>query len=89
MCGVPVELTVEQKDVVGSILEWYREKKDPYITVGGYAGTGKTTILGAVRELLGKEKALKRVAFCAFTGKAASVLRHRLREHKVLKRGDY
>lgn len=89
MWGVPVKLTDEQNEVVGSILEWYREMKEPYITVGGYAGTGKTTILGAVRELLGKEKVVKRVAFCAFTGKAASVLRQRLRDHKALKRGDY
>lgn len=84
-----LELTREQSDVVDAVLDWHAGDKDPYVTVGGYAGTGKTTILGPLRSRIGKERHVERVAFCAFTGKAASVLRVRLREHRALKRGDY
>jgi exodeoxyribonuclease V len=40
-------------------------------TIGGYAGTGKTHVLRALAE------ALPNFAVCAFTGKAANVLRRR------------
>jgi exodeoxyribonuclease-5 len=86
---VAVELTKEQTTVVDAVVEWYGEGVQEYITVGGFAGTGKTTILGPIRGILGKRGHADRVAFCAFTGKAASILRIRLREHHALKRGDY
>ena len=84
-----VELTAEQAGVVDAVAEWYEARELPYITLGGYAGTGKTTVLGPIRERLGRDRHVKRVAFCAFTGKAASVLRSRLREHHAVRRNDY
>lgn len=72
-----------------AVTDWYAERSSPYLTLGGYAGTGKTTVQGPIRERLGRERHVKRVAFCAFTGKAASVLRARLREHQALRRNDY
>lgn len=84
-----VELTLEQTRVLDAVTDWFSAAEQPYITLGGYAGTGKTTLLGPLRERLGREKHLKRVAFCAFTGKAASVLRARLRDHHALRRNDY
>ncbi len=45
--------------------------EDPSLTLGGFAGSGKTTIIS---ELLRTMRG-QRVAVCAFTGKAASVLR--------------
>lgn len=86
---MPVELTLEQTRVVDAVTDWFVAQSPPYITLGGYAGTGKTTILGPIRERLGRDRHVKRVAFCAFTGKAASVLRTRLREHHALRRNDY
>ena len=61
------KLSEEQIQVLASALA------DPadVVTIGGYAGTGKTTI---IRELV---KALKKVAVCAYTGKAANVLRRK------------
>src|SRR5262249_22618919 len=65
--GCPVRLTPEQdevfEDVRGSV------SARPVQTVGGYAGTGKTVLVAALAE------ALAGFAVCAFTGKAAHVLR--------------
>lgn len=66
----PVELTDEQRHVCRSILDGVRAGK-PVQTLGGYAGTGKTTVAAHLnRELLG-------FAVCAFTGKAADILRRK------------
>jgi len=86
---MPIELTTEQRVVVDRVIAWRKELPQQYITIGGYAGTGKTTILGPLRKRLVGESDDKRVAFCAFTGKAASVLRAKLKAHKALRRGDY
>lgn len=86
---MPIDLTREQRTVVDAVLDWRRELARPFITVGGYAGTGKTTILGPLRQNLADEFEGTRVAFCAFTGKAASVLRSKLKVHRALRKEDY
>jgi exodeoxyribonuclease V len=69
-----VEPTHEQKEVLRTLIEWLKSSREPYITVGGYAGTGKTTILGMLRTILHKVQPKLSVAFCAYTGKASRVL---------------
>ena len=69
-----LELSDDQKMCYDSLLDWYKSHK-PLITFGGYAGTGKTTLVSKLRNDLPQAA---RVAFCAFTGKAASVLRSKL-----------
>jgi exodeoxyribonuclease-5 len=60
-------LTAEQKDVVRQIV---KNRDDIQIqTLGGYAGTGKTTVIKVLAQ------ALPEYAICAYTGKAANVLR--------------
>ena len=60
------ELAPEQRDVVEKIV---RNRYSYQIqTLGGYAGTGKTTVI----KTLANE--LEKYAICAFTGKAANVL---------------
>jgi exodeoxyribonuclease-5 len=88
-CGVTLELTDEQEAVVDAVIAWRDELARPYVTIGGYAGTGKTTILGPLRTRLAMAYKGARVAFCAFTGKAASVLRAKLKRHHALRREDY
>ncbi len=78
-----IELTSDQKHAIESILDWYRSKKSQFITLGGFAGTGKTTLIAHLREKLKGEK-VKKVAFCAYTGKAARVLELKLKELKAL-----
>lgn len=47
-------------------------------TVGGYAGTGKTTLLSYLRKEIKKSYPNLSVSFVTFTGKAASVLQSKL-----------
>lgn len=74
-----VDLTEEQRKAHDAVIDFVKaakDKEDPgYITVGGYAGTGKTTTAGAIRSTLRQEfKENFRIAMAAYTGKAASVL---------------
>jgi len=59
------------------------------VTIGGYAGTGKTTVICEFRKQLRKSMPGMPVAFATFTGKASSVLAHKLRDNKTLLDSDY
>ena len=67
MPTLKLRLIEEQLEVVEYLLEFSK----PIQTLGGYAGTGKTTV---IKEL---QKRLPDFAVCAFTGKAAHVLRRK------------
>jgi exodeoxyribonuclease-5 len=74
-----MDLSKEQKEVHDSILDWltppcYRRS----ITVAGYAGTGKTTLLVSLRKSIHKKNPNFQIAFCTFTGRASAVLREKL-----------
>lgn len=58
------------------------------MTLGGYAGTGKTTLVAYVRQALRQNDPDARVAFCAYTGKAVRVLDRTLKSHRIAKRTD-
>lgn len=73
-------LSDDQKEVFEAVMKWYGPDAG-LLTLGGYAGTGKSTlvsILAKELELAGAGGAF-RIAFCAYTGKAANVLRQKLR----------
>jgi exodeoxyribonuclease-5 len=82
-----IELSEEQKSVCDKVVKWYNNGYDPYITIGGYAGTGKTTLISFLADYIEKKRGYKpknknnkfKVAFCAYTGKAASVLKKKLK----------
>lgn len=58
------------------------------ITMGGYAGVGKTTLIAdTVKRIKADQR--KKIAFCAFTGKAASILKAKLEAFGALGAGDY
>ena len=77
--GAPFQLTVrdlspDQREVYDAVKAWISDPAGkPILTCGGVAGSGKSTLTG----LIGTELAPP-IAFCAFTGKAASVLRGKL-----------
>ena len=76
-----MELSIDQKQVLDKILEWYKDKdKNQYITIGGYAGTGKTTLIAKLSQQLKKDNKKLKIAFCSFTGKATRVLKTKLAE---------
>lgn len=66
-----MELSSQQKEALQRIEYWQRGT-DQFFTLGGYAGTGKTTLAQTIRS-----QARCPVIFAAFTGKAASVLREK------------
>lgn len=72
------DLSPDQCEVYDAIMSWH---KDPnarqYLKVGGYAGTGKTTLVAAVAKEL--EAVGERIAYVAFTGKAVNVMARKLR----------
>ncbi len=86
-------LSPEQKRVHDHLISWLQHCEDEgdckYITVGGYAGTGKTHLATALRISLRDLNRAMCVGFCAFTGKASSVLRERLESVGGLFGGDY
>jgi len=57
--------------------------------VGGYAGTGKTYLISNLRREIYKQFPNASIAFCSFTGKAASVLKRKLEEQKTIYPEDY
>jgi exodeoxyribonuclease-5 len=79
----------DQKKVLDTLMMWNTSKaREPYITVGGYAGTGKTTVIAQFRKELSKLSESTKVAFCSYTGKAARVLQNRLKVHDALRITD-
>lgn len=70
-----ISLTEEQIEVKRAVENWIKNP-DPnkrVLTVGGYAGTGKTTLIRHIQAFL--EAIALKYAIAAFTGKAVSVLR--------------
>ena len=73
-----MDLSNDQIHVLNNLLLWYSDKnKNQYITVGGYAGTGKTTLIAQFRKTIhDKINKKKKIAFCSYTGRAVQVLRN-------------
>lgn len=79
-----ITLSDDQKRALESLLDWYKSTdKSAFITLGGYAGTGKTTLISFFRKQLEKDKKNLSIAFCSFTGKATQVLKRKLIEHEA------
>lgn len=83
-------LNTDQQQVLSQIIDWLREEPSPYLAVGGYAGTGKTTLIAYLRKEMARSDKFKhkKVAFCCYTGKATAVLRQKLSEADALLKGD-
>ena len=68
-------LTEKQEKGLNLAVQRYKENK-PYVCISGYAGSGKSTLVKYIIAALGLESATE-VAYVAYTGKAAEVLRHK------------
>lgn len=83
------KLSADQKKALDALVSWFIDaKKSPFITLGGYAGTGKTTLIGVLRSELNKVDKKLKVTFCSYTGKATRVLHSKLAETKTSKKQD-
>lgn len=63
------KLSDHQRYVLGDLVDDIRNKDISQRTLGGYAGTGKTTLVSYLRQFF------PTFGVCAYTGKAANVLR--------------
>jgi hypothetical protein len=75
------DLSSDQLEVYGQLVRWYANDTSSrqVIRIGGLAGTGKSTIVS----VFAREHHADNIAFCSFTGKAANVLKTKLREADV------
>jgi exodeoxyribonuclease-5 len=64
-----MEWSAQQDGALASVKHWMDSGRGGTYRLFGYAGTGKTTLAKHFAEGLGGQ-----VAYCAYTGKAASVL---------------
>ncbi len=78
-----IELSGDQRTVLREVWKWFVDQKRPYLTFGGYAGTGKTTMMALLRNAIKERFPKQTVAFCSYTGKAARVLEYTLKEHQA------
>lgn len=84
-----VLLTEQQEFLVDQLIELVKNCNVFYYkTVGGFAGTGKTTMICEFRKQLETIKPLT-VSFVTFTGKASSVLRNKLEAQNAIYSKDY
>lgn len=87
-----ITLSEDQQKANDQMIQFMHDRGDIF-TLGGYAGTGKTTILGyTMREFraqLRKEQGSVSIGYCCYTGKAADVLRKKLRAVDAIGPNDY
>ncbi len=79
-----MKLSEDQQVVYDAMMKWLRRPTQT-LSVGGYAGTGKSTLLG---KLIREERRGLNIACCAYTGKAANVLSQKLGDEIVRRPGD-
>ena len=80
-----IDLSADQEKALKAVLDWFKKDKDSmqFVTLGGYAGTGKTTLIALIRKELAKLNTDFKVGFASYTGKAARVLKNELPRSKV------
>lgn len=83
-----MQLSADQEKALRKLYGWYRKNDGQYITLGGYAGTGKTTLLGILRRIIHSQDKGVKVAFASFTGKGALVLKNKLIDLAAVYKGD-
>ena len=82
-----MNLSKDQLNAKQTILDWIKSPtRSSYLTLGGYAGTGKTSLIAEVRKHLPRNW---RVAFCAYTGKASGVMKGKLIDSGAIRIDDY
>jgi exodeoxyribonuclease-5 len=73
------DLSVDQLQALEQIYDWAVDDRSPLLTLGGFAGTGKSTLLG----VFARQVPIDPIAFCSYTGKASNVLARKLAESGV------
>jgi exodeoxyribonuclease-5 len=75
------DLSPDQREAYDQVITWVRDiNASPILTLGGYAGVGKSALIG----VLGAAKVVSPIAYITYTGKAASVLKRKLAVAKII-----
>ena len=69
-----MQLNEKQQLAISMAADWYAKQNTQIFKMAGYAGTGKTTVATTIARTL---EADDNILFCAFTGKAACVMRQK------------
>ncbi len=85
-----LEMSHDQEKAISTLLDWFKLDIKPkqFITLGGYAGTGKTTLIAILRNELAKTNINLKVGFASYTGKAARVLKTKLQDQNAIAKQD-
>ena len=82
---ISMELSADQQKALSALLKWFGDpKREQFITLGGYAGTGKTSLISVFKTHLTKTDKKMKIAFCSYTGRAAQNLKNKLVEQNAL-----
>lgn len=73
-----IKLSKEQQDIHDQVIDWFKSDPSQYLSIGGFAGTGKTTLIGFITETLKNEIGELPIAYCTYTGKASLVLKNKI-----------
>ena len=65
-------LSPNQKEAYSSVMDWHKNG-GKFFSIAGYAGTGKTTLARYIAQEIDRDRTI----FCAYTGKAANVLKEK------------
>lgn len=84
-----VALSPDQRKAFDAIQGWLYQGYNNPLRIGGYAGTGKTTLIGYVRNYIRAQTPKRRVAFACPTGMASQNLSGRLALQGVALGKDY
>jgi exodeoxyribonuclease-5 len=81
------DLSQDQAEVFAACIDWLNNPTGTHLSIGGYAGTGKTTLIGVLRKYIAKHDPKKRIAFASFTGRASQNLGNKLLEQNAFFEG--
>lgn len=84
-----MDYSTDQQRILDRLLSWSTQPLSTSLTVGGYAGTGKTTLIGAFRKELFERSPKMKVAFACYTGKASQILKRKLQDEKAVYKEDF
>ena len=79
-----LNLSPDQLAVFAGCIDWLNNPSGTHLSIGGYAGTGKTTLIGVLRKYIAQHDPKKRVAFACFTGQASQNLATKLQEQQAV-----
>lgn len=89
------QLSNDQQLCLAHLIKWYNMScgagsgsARKFVTLGGYAGTGKTTLIAVLRKKLDVIDKKLSIGFASYTGKAAQVLKDKLKEANAILNND-